>query len=405
MEFPALSVVLLLILIAIYVHFRQKAAAADSISLKAFVSAYPEALDAARTMKKKLKLISIVNPIGGAGKGKVIGKLLDEVCKLLGHDLTLIETQHRGHAEEIVSTTFTNNSSFDCCICVSGDGMLNEILNTLLKNKHTSSESQLSTEYDENTHDSITPSQKSFRKITIPLMILPTGTGNGVATSLGVNDILKSLSTLISYKRTAVDLTQLRVGRDFLTHSILSTSWGFIADSDAMCEGSLRWMGTIRLLLAPLYYIIRNKAYDGRLEFVMAESESQQEFTLPHKTRIENGKTWTEIDGQFSVATAINLPWLASDIYLAPDCGLADGDMTLLFLPSVSRFKLLKMFAQAESGSHVNSPIGNIVKVTEVRIIPTGNDDGNIVYDGETAPYGPLHLRSLPQAVTFLTPS
>ena len=68
----------------------------------------------------------------------------------------------------------------------------------------------------------------------------------------------------------------------------------------------------------------------------------------------------------------LNLPYLTSDMLLAPDCRLSDGVLWLLLIRhNVSRFSLLQMLLSLESGGHLNIPGVDLFPVTSVKISVT----------------------------------
>jgi sphingosine kinase len=69
------------------------------------------------------------------------------------------ETQRKSHAEDIVKET-KDLLSYDGIVCVSGDGLLFEVLNGMLKRKDW---------------------KELIQKLTIG--IIPAGSGNGVSTT------------------------------------------------------------------------------------------------------------------------------------------------------------------------------------------------------------------------------
>ena len=317
--------------------------------------------------KNKLKLVGIVNPVGGTENGPKIGKILIDVCQKLGFELKIILTKYKGHASDIVAALTPDDC--DICVSVGGDGMLNEIINGMLS----------------------TPSR-------VPLAILPSGTGNGVASSLGTNTISSALRAILLAKKKPIDLLQVQVGGAFKMYAAISVSWGLIADIDKLSETSWRWIGSARTTLAAVYTMLFNRTYHGKIEFMIAPNEKTPK--VSNDTRIQTKSDgWSVVEGEFSLVTISNLPWLASDILLAPQCELSDGTMTLIFINKASRYSLLKMFIQAETGQHVSNPVVNMIKCTQVRILPKSCTRGSVVADGEIAPVGPIHVTCKPKAV------
>ncbi|CAL8095029.1 unnamed protein product [Orchesella dallaii] len=105
------------------------------------------------------QLLVIVNPVSGQGKGENLYKeqisAVFEDCGIIAHVIT---TEYSGHASAFISTA--NLKKFDGIVAVGGDGLVNELVNGL----RTRNDSQ------ETSH--------------IPLGVIATGSGNGLARSI-----------------------------------------------------------------------------------------------------------------------------------------------------------------------------------------------------------------------------
>jgi diacylglycerol kinase family enzyme len=110
--------------------------------------------------RPKKKLFIIVNPFSGRKKG---GKIADKLSKILVEadvSYKLIKTTHGGHAEEIArSESF---SGYDALVVVSGDGLVNEVINGLRQREKDDAP---------------------------PVAPIPAGSGNGLVASLGTSNL------------------------------------------------------------------------------------------------------------------------------------------------------------------------------------------------------------------------
>lgn len=101
------------------------------------------------------KVLFIVNKFSGTGyRPEVEGKII-EACEKQDIECTIEFTQGRGHATELARQA-VNNKNFDRVVAVGGDGTVNEVAQGLL---HSS----------------------------IPMGIIPKGSGNGLARHLGIS--------------------------------------------------------------------------------------------------------------------------------------------------------------------------------------------------------------------------
>lgn len=113
------------------------------------------------------KVLFIVNKFSGTGyRPEVEGRII-EACEKHNIECTIEFTQGRGHAT-LLANQAVSGGSFDRVVAVGGDGTVNEVANGLLHS-------------------------------TIPMGILPKGSGNGLARHLGIPlQIVPSLQTLFN---------------------------------------------------------------------------------------------------------------------------------------------------------------------------------------------------------------
>ena len=114
--------------------------------------------------RPKKKLFLIVNPFSGQKKGGKIAEKLSKILVEADISYKLVKTTHGGHAEEIARTE--SFSGYDALVIVSGDGLVNEVINGLRQREKDDAP---------------------------PVAPIPAGSGNGLVASLGT----RSLSFLI----------------------------------------------------------------------------------------------------------------------------------------------------------------------------------------------------------------
>ena len=128
------------------------------------------------------KVLAIINPISGTGSKKNIPDLLGQAYNASEYELFLTYTKAAGHAEELARRA--SSEGYDHVIAVGGDGTVNEVARGLVGSQTA-------------------------------LGIVPKGSGNGLARSLGLS--MKSdqvIQQLVSGRRIAIDSCELN-GRPF----------------------------------------------------------------------------------------------------------------------------------------------------------------------------------------------
>lgn len=238
-------------------------------------------------------ILGIINPIAGSGYGKRRWDIITNEIKNIFHVKSYL-TKCSGYTDEIdnVINENTDIMFFNRVLVVGGgDGMLSQILNGLL-----ASHRRRLTDYMDN---------ETALKQTLhfPIAVVPFGTGNGVATSLGIHNITDAVTTLLnntiqkcdlidvsiqsaplspSSSTASLDLSQSK-RNDYSTQAILSVGWGAIADYDRLAEADYRWLGkTIKSLLIPVYIIAKANHYNGIFWYIDVEDNTRKGITFLH---------------------------------------------------------------------------------------------------------------------------
>ena len=173
------------------------------------------------------------------------------------------------------------------------------------------------------------------------LAMVPLGTGNDLAATLGVP---RDLAAAVRYSLTApvrrIDL--IRVGE---TVCIGYAGVGF--DSEVA-----RAVRQIRRVPQPLIYpwaVIRTLA----------------RFEPPFLRVVSDGGVW---EGRAMFANACNLPRLGGGMRLAPAARIDDGLLDLVIVKAMARRALLAVFPKVYSGKHVGHPAVDFVQTRRAEI-------------------------------------
>ncbi|KAK2393447.1 Sphingosine kinase 1 [Trifolium repens] len=345
------------------------------------------------------RLFVFVNPFGGK---KSAVKIFDEQVKPLFEDaqiqLTIQETAHQLHAKEVARSL--DITKHDGIVCISGDGILVEVVNGLLERE----------DWD--------------TAIKIPLGVVPAGTGNGMAKSLldSVGDpctIANAVLAIIRGHKRQLDVATITQGETRF-FSILMLAWGLVADVDIESE-KYRWMGSARLDFYGLCRLFNLRQYSGSVSFVPAPGfESYGESTsYPGKPTIKGNNSdpsegehvnlqtlcyqgpeinlenmnWRVINGPFISVWLHNVPWGAEDTMAAPDAKFSDGYLDLIITKNCPKLHLLSMMSELNSGGHVKSPYVTYLKVKAFNLQPgprtrDQEKEGIIDSDGEVLARG-----------------
>ncbi|XP_047938715.1 sphingosine kinase 1-like isoform X2 [Salvia hispanica] len=326
----------------------------SSDSLRIWTEKLQDYLD---SLGRPRRLFIFVNPYGGK---KSASKIFQNDVKPLLDDAsveyTVQETKHQLHAKEVVQTL--DLAKFDGIVCVSGDGILVEVLNGLLIREDW---------------------EKAIR---IPLGAVPAGTGNGMAKSLldshGEPCAASNAALfIIRGHKCSLDIATISQGETRF-FSMLMLAWGLVADIDIESE-KYRWMGSARLDfygLQRIFGLRRDPAYGYQGPNVDIKSLN-----------------WRMIDGPFVSVWLHNVPWGAEDTKAAPDAEFSDGCLDLIMIKETPKLPLLKLMTELNSGGHVKSPYVSYLKVKAFILQPGPRTDdptksGIIDVDGEVLARG-----------------
>ncbi|CAN0852732.1 Sphingosine kinase 1 [Linum grandiflorum] len=317
------------------------------------------------------RLLVFVNPYGGK---RIAPKVYyDHVKPLLedaGVQITLQETEHRLHAKEVVSSL--ELSKYDGIVCVSGDGILVEVVNGLLER------------------------QDWKDAIKMPLGIVPAGTSNGMVKSLldaagepctPENAVL----AVIRGRKTSLDVATVLQG-DTKYYSVLMLAWGLVADIDIESE-KYRWMGSSRIDFYAIQRLFSLRQYNGRISFVPAPGfesygepfnhnsgltsfRESRDFSHEKLVKVQPygyhgpdlellNREWRTIDGPFTSVWLHNVAWGGENTMAAPDAKFSDGCLDLVLIKDCPRLALLSFMTELSNGGHVKSPHVMYLKVSQ----------------------------------------
>ncbi|PHT56019.1 hypothetical protein CQW23_04505 [Capsicum baccatum] len=335
------------------------------------------------------RLFVLLNPYGGNRSATKV--FLDDVKPLLDDaniHYTLQETKYRLHAKEVAHSL--DLLGYDGVLCVSGDGILVEVVNGLLEREDWSS------------------------AIKMPLGVIPAGTANGMAKSLldsvgeSCTAFNATLAIIRGHKRS-LDVATVSQGEKRY-FSVLMLAWGLIADIDIESE-KYRWMGSARMDFYAIQRIFCLRRYHGCIKFVAAPGF--ENFGEPYELGSEIDElnsNWVmqdgycgptfdmksfnrKIEGPFLSIWLHNVPWGGEDILAAPDAKFSDGYLDLVVMKDCPKLSLAMLMSEMNKGGHVRSPHVLYLKVKAFALEPgpradDPNKEGIIDIDGEVLARG-----------------
>lgn len=356
----------------------------------------------------------LVNPISGRGNSL---KTLETVVipMLESHNIRyeIYVTQQnmrvKDYLSEIKSTHLTR---FRSVLVISGDGLLHETVNTILARS----------DWQE--------------AIEVPLGIVPTGSGNGMAYTLvrrhdphlpaGKEAILLCCKQALQEDTCLSDLIKITYGKSSTIWSVLSLGWGLLSDIDVDSDW-LRPLGEFRFTIYGLLRACTAQSYHGKLSYRPLARQSSN--TNQHKDHCdtitgttndaafkdskdegrtqgdENEQDWIHIEDEFACLYAVYQSHISSATKFAPQSRLADQTIYLTYIRGrLSVIETVKFLLAIEDGSHSKLQFVTVVPVDSFKFQPLV--ESKVVVDGEIIPWtladGPLTVEVVPKLMRLL---
>lgn len=287
------------------------------------------------------RFILLVNPSGGTRHGLEVLENIKPV--FAATDLQVHITKHAGHAAELANTLDFSGCEGLCLI--GGDGTLHEVVSGLMRREDRG---------------------------TVPLGIIPGGTGNSVAQHFECTDPIESAQRIAAGNTQPLDVVRVRMGSED-DYCVNIVGWGAVVDINRTAE-PLRALGPPRYALAAIINILRAKQRQAKL--VIDGQVTQDNFLL---------------------AAICNTKFTGKGMQLAPKADPSDGRLDLVVVRHATRFQMLKLFRKVFDGSHVNLPYVEYHQVNSFSIESEDIDCLNL--DGELKGTTPVSVDIIPKAL------
>lgn len=291
----------------------------------------------------------LTNPMAGHGNAPHAAERAVARFQECGVDVTEIVGRDPNHARELVDGALAHGT--DALVVAGGDGVISLALQSLV---HSS----------------------------IPLGIIPAGTGNDHAREYGipVGDPAAAVDVIVAGHTETIDLGHIR-GAD----------------------GTETWFGTIAAtgfdsLVSDR--VNRMRWPHGRMRYNLAiVAELSQLHPLPFRLVLDGER---EIVTDLTLAAFGNTRSYGGGMLICPGADHADGMLDITMVSSGSRLKLVRLFPTIFKGTHVGL---DEVTTARARIIRVECPGINAYADGEYACALPVEISAVPGALTILRPA
>lgn len=343
----------------------------ENTSLKHWLDTVHEALI---DLNRPKHLLIFVNPFGGKKKGtKIYEQKVAPVLQLAGVEADVVVTKRANHAKEMIEDI--DILKYDGIICVGGDGMFSEILNSVL----LKTQKEKGIDVNDLYNTLVIP--------RIPLGIIPAGSTNAAVNSItGSIDPLSATLLIVMGEYTGVDVCGVYASGNFIRFAVTFLSYGYFGDVVRDSE-KLRWMGPKRYSITGFKKILCRKLYEGELQLqveVPMSSRSSWErerccvncetcLKAPTMSSGDGDNTtrkvkWVSVKGRFIAVNAaiVSCACVKSPEGISPSQHLGNGYCDVIVVKSCSRLNYLRYLLR--TSHHHQDPFNlNFVQVYRVR--------------------------------------
>ena len=292
---------------------------------------------------KRKKFCILVNPVAGGGKTK---KIFTKIQPLF--DTSSIQSVNYFSDRSGLITDFiinTNLSEFDGLCVVGGDGTI---------------------------HEAVLGLMKSGKAKSIPLGIIPGGTGNAFIEDLGCRDPIKAANRIIDGKVSTIDIFQI-VHNEATSYAFNIIGWGMASDVNIQAE-QLRWLGGMRYSISAVINIM----------------------AFFRKRHLQLNLADNLVNSKCLFFVALNTIHTGKGMKMAPHAKLNDGLIDTILVRDVSKLRAVKIFTQVFSGNHIFDPS---VEYQQVKTFSIHTKDDFLNIDGENTGHTPINVSVVPNAL------
>lgn len=311
------------------------------------------------------RLVLLVNPSSGGGRGAVVGDAAVVRLRGLGHSVEVVRAPDAATAELVAAQVVarTGDQAPDALVVVGGDGVVHLGVNVVAGSR-------------------------------VPLGVVPAGTGNDLARAWGLpSDPVAAVDTIDAC---------LRLG------SLLHVD-AVRAESVDGSGGGARWVAGV--VAAGFDAVVNERANGwrwprGAARYNLAIARELPLFRPVPYRLVLDGQVW---ETESLLVAVANTSSYGGGMTIAPDASPTDGLLDVVVVKPVPLHRFVRLFPQVYAGTHVEL---DVVEVRRAASVEVGVDGGGrhprrIVAYGDGERLGPLGRRftAVGRALSVLSPA
>ena len=291
------------------------------------------------------KIHFVLNPKAGNGISLKIFQEIEGELKSNNVKYTLFKSQGKNDIFNHVMSDEIPDCDLICAM--GGDGTIHEIADGLMQ---------------------------SGKASDLAFSIIPSGTGNAFAQTLGELKPKKAIQKILKGERLKIDAMEIKQGSK-TSYAVNIIGWGMASRVNQISD-QLRILGGIRYNIASLIGIATMK---------------KKKLILRMDDEVINE------DALFFLA--LNTVYTGKGMKMAPDADFTDGLIDIIMFKSATKLQVVNIFLKLFSGKHIFDPRVTYKQVESFRLESEG-DDLNI--DGENQGQTPIDVRVVKKCITLI---
>ena len=292
---------------------------------------------------KRKKFCILVNPVAGGRKTTKIFTKIQPLFDTSSVQSVKYFSDRPGFITDFIINT--NLSEFDGLCVVGGDGTI---------------------------HEAVLGLMKSGKAKSIPLGIIPGGTGNAFIEDLGCRDPIKAANRIIDGQVSPIDIFQI-VHNEATSYAFNIIGWGMASDVNIQAE-QLRWLGGMRYSISAIINIM----------------------AFFKKRHLQLNLADNLVNSKCLFFVALNTIHTGKGMKMAPHAKLNDGLIDTILVRDVSKLRAVKIFTQVFSGNHIFDPS---VEYQQVKTFSIHTKGDLLNIDGENTGHTPINVSVVPNAL------
>ncbi len=291
------------------------------------------------------KIHFVLNPNAGNGSPLKILQEIEEELILNNVKYTIFKSQGRNDIFNHVMSDEIPECDVICAM--GGDGTIHETADGLMQ---------------------------SGKASDLAFSVIPSGTGNAFAQTLGELKPKKAIRKILEGERLKIDAMEIKQGPK-VSYAVNIIGWGMASRVNQISD-QLRILGGIRYNIASLIGIAAMKK--KRLVLRMGDKVINEDALL---------------------FLALNTVYTGKGMKMAPDADFSDGLIDIIMFKSATKLQVVSIFLKLFSGKHIFDPRVTYKQVNSFSLESEG-DDLNI--DGENQGHTPIDVRVIKKCITLI---